>query len=70
MAQFKPVMVNEKANLMNVPIVDGQYIVVVDSKEIYLDRGAERVKMSNNTVTQATEPVNPVKGDVWFEIEE
>lgn len=73
MAQFKPVMVNNKSNLDNVAPVAGQYIVVIDANELYLDKGPtleERVKVSQNVYIQATEPTNMKKDDIWFVTEE
>ena len=70
MAQFKPIMVENKDNLQNVKIVDGQYIVVMDKNELYLDKAGKREKVSQNVYTQASEPVNAKIGDIWFVTEE
>lgn len=73
MAQFKPIMVNNKDDLTNVKPVAGQYIVVINANELYLDKGstlAERVKVSQNVYIQATEPTNVKSGDIWMQIEE
>lgn len=73
MAAFKPVMVANKSNLDSVPAVPGQYIIVRDVGEIYLDHSAskaDREKVSQNTFIQKEEPINPKNGDIWFETEE
>ena len=67
---FKPVMVNNKKDLDTVSIVDGQYIVVIDANELYLDKNGIREKVSQNIYIQAEEPTNPKNGDIWFQIEE
>lgn len=67
MAQFQPIMVNEKANLDSVTVIDGQYIVVVDTNEIYIDKDGVRTKVSGANVTVGTaEPANPAEGDIWI----
>ena len=70
MALFKPVMVEKKADLNTVPVVDGQYVVVIDANELYLDKDTVREKVSQNVYIQAEAPTNPKNGDIWFEIEE
>ena len=75
MAQFKPVMINKKADFSatNPAPKSGQYIVIIDAKELYLDTSdsiSGRKKISNNVYVQATAPVNPTAGDVWFETAE
>lgn len=71
MAQFKPIMVNNKNDLDTVPRVAGQYIVVINANELYLDKNdAERVKVSQNVYTQAETPTNAKAGDIWFVTEE
>ena len=67
---FKPVMVNNKKDLDTVSIVDGQYIVVIDANELYLDKNGIREKVSQNVYIQTEEPTNPKNGDIWFQIEE
>jgi hypothetical protein len=75
MSLFKPVLVNTKNKLDSVDKVLGQYIVVVDTKELYVDKAdAEgnivRVNVSRSGIfIQAEEPTNAVEGDVWFQIE-
>ena len=70
MAQFKPIMVENKDNLQNVNIVDGQYIVVMDKNELYLDKAGKREKVSQNVYIQADEPTNMKAGDIWLVTEE
>ena len=76
MSLFKPVLVENKTSLDGVTKVNGQYIIVVDTKEIYVDRLAadgtvERVGVNRgNVFLQPNEPENPVEGDIWLEIEE
>ena len=70
MAQFKPIMVENKDNLQNVNIVDGQYIVVMDKNELYLDKAGKREKVSQNVYIQADEPTNMKTGDIWLVTEE
>lgn len=68
MAQFKPVMVQSKATLDTVPLQAGQYIVVINENELYLDKPEGRVKVSQNIYIQPedTAPINAKEGDVWF----
>lgn len=72
MSLFKPVMVNKKTDLTEekIPIIDGQYIIVIDANELYLDKNGVREKVSQNVYIQATEPKDPKNGDIWFQIEE
>ena len=72
MAQFKPVMVQNKSSLSKIDYLSGQYIVVIDENELYLDNPAtqKREKVSQNVYTQATEPTNAKTGDIWFVAEE
>ena len=70
MAQFKPIMVANKASLANVAEVVGQYIVVIDSNELYLDTKDGRVKVSQNVYIQNTQPTGAKAGDVWIQIGE
>lgn len=73
---FKPIMVQKEANLSNVDLIAGQYIVVLDTQRIYLDKlvsdnKVERVKASNeNLYVQADAPTLPKEGDIWVEISE
>lgn len=75
MSLFKPVLVEHKTSLDSVTKVNGQYIIVVDTKEIYVDRLAadgtvERVGVNRgNVFLQSNEPVNPVEGDIWLQTE-
>ena len=66
--QFKPIMVNNKLDLDTVPFVNGQYIVVIDKGELYLDKEGKREKVSQNVYIQAEAPGNPKPGDIWFAI--
>ena len=68
--QFKPIMVNNKLDLDTVPFADGQYIVVIDKGELYLDKEGKREKVSQNVYIQAEAPKNPKPGDIWFAIAE
>lgn len=73
MAIFKPIMVQKKENLSTVEKRGGQYIVVIDENELYLDKSeTERVKVSQNIYIQSesNEPTNMKNGDVWFVTEE
>lgn len=70
MALFKPVMVEKKADLNTVPVVNGQYVVVIDANELYLDKDGAREKISQNIYIQAAAPTAPKNGDIWFQIEE
>lgn len=67
---FKPVMVNNKKDLDIVSIIDGQYIVVIDANELYLDKGEVREKVSQNIYIQVDAPTAPKNGDIWFQTEE
>ena len=71
MAQFKPVMVKDKAALENVAVVVGQYIVVTDDSELYLDTNNGRIKTSQNIYIQSENnaPTSAKKGDIWFVVE-
>ena len=66
MAQFKPIMVANKTGLADVAVVVGQYIVVIDSNELYLDTKNGRVKVSQNVYVSKSAPAQPKKGDVWL----
>ena len=69
MAIFKPIMVQKKENLSSVTKKGGQYIVVIDENELYLDKSeTERVKVSQNIYIQpeGNVPTNAKNGDVWF----
>jgi hypothetical protein len=71
MAIFKPVMVQSKATLNTVEPKAGQYIVVIDENELYLDKSDKkegRVKVSQNIYIQpeSNVPTNAKTGDVWF----
>ena len=75
--QFKPVMVQSKANLGAIGADPGQYIVVIDSGELYLDKedgngAVTRVKVSQNVYIQpeTPAPANAKAGDIWFVTEE
>lgn len=76
MAQFKPIMVAKKENLDSISKIAGQYIVVLDASEVYIDKqiGTEvvREKASQNIYmqTESAIPENPKTGDIWFVIEE
>ena len=72
---FKPVMVENKKDLDSIPKNPGQYIVVTDAGELYLDKikGQEviREKTSQNIYLQpesAEAPKNAKEGDLWFVI--
>jgi hypothetical protein len=75
MSLFKPVLVEHKTSLDSVTKVNGQYIIVVDTKEIYVDRLAvdgtvERVGVNRgNVFLQSNAPLNPVEGDIWLQTE-
>ena len=70
---FKPIMVKNKKDLDSVPKNPGQYIVVIDAGELYLDKIKEgeivREKTSQNIYLQpesAEAPKNAKEGDLWF----
>ena len=75
MSLFKPVLVEHKTSLDSVTKVNGQYIIVVDTKEIYVDRLAadgtiERVGVNRgNVFLQSNVPENPAEGDIWLQTE-
>lgn len=75
MSLFKPVLVEHKTSLDSVTKVNGQYIIVVDTKEIYVDKLAadgtvERVGVNRgNVFLQSNAPENPVEGDIWLQTE-
>lgn len=67
MVQFQPIMVTNKTDLDSVTIVDGQYIVVIDTNEIYIDKDGARTKVSGANVTIGMDaPGNPTEGDIWI----
>jgi len=70
MAQFKPVMVAQKTNLDTIIKKAGQYVVVLDAGEVYIDKleggTVVRKKASQNVYIQDTEPTTPSNGDIWF----
>ena len=71
MSLFKPVLVETKSKLDTVDIIDGQYIIVVDTKEIYVDKGIQRLPMSRSGFfIQAEQPIDAAEGDIWFQLEE
>ena len=76
MSLFKPVLVEHKTSLDSVTKVNGQYIIVVDTKEIYVDRLAadgtvERVGVNRgNVFLQSNEPESKAEGDIWLQTEE
>lgn len=65
--KFTPVCVTSN-HLNSVPIINGQYIVVTDTHELYLDINNSRKKVSQGVYTQR--PNAPVAGDIYIEIEE
>lgn len=73
---FKPVLVNNKDKFDEdtIPKIDGQYIIIADSKEIYIDEkigeNIERKRVNKNIYIQSGEPVNPIVGDIWIVTEE
>ena len=75
MSLFKPVLVEHKTSLDSVTKVNGQYIIVVDTKEIFVDKADAdgnivRANVSRSGVfIQAEEPANAVEGDLWFQTE-
>ena len=67
---FKPVLV-ESSQLNSIDIIPGQYIIVRDTGEVYVDKPEkERVKVSSNVYMQAGEPTNAKSGDIWIEIQQ
>ena len=69
MSLFKPVLVNTKDKLNTVDIIDGQYIIVVDTKELFVDKGNQRLPVSRSGIfIQAEEPTDAVDGDLWFQL--
>lgn len=56
MAAFKPYRVTS-SQLNSLPIVDGQFIIVIDTNQIYLDQGNTRIALegdlTQNKITEA-----------------
>lgn len=56
MAMFKPYRVTS-SQLDSLPIVDGQFIIVTDTKQFYLDQGSTRIsleeELTQNEITEA-----------------
>ena len=73
MSLFKPVMVGTKTNLDTVELIEGQYIIVLDKSELYVDKRKNgaliREKANQNIYCQNSEPIEAKNGDFWFEIE-
>lgn len=64
---FQPVLVATASKLNTVAIKDGQYIIVTDVNELYVDMDGVRKRVSNKAFVQKEKdaPINPVKGDIW-----
>lgn len=69
MSLFKPVLVENKTKLNTVPIIDGQYIIVIDANELYLDHQGSREKASQNVYIQLNYPESPKEGDIFLQTE-
>ena len=70
MAAFKPVLVDVKEKLKNLDIIDGQYIIVLETNELFVDRKGTREKVSQNIYMQPDSPTNAAEGDIWLVTEE
>lgn len=62
---FQPVLVATASKLDTVAIKNGQYIVVTDVNELYVDMDGVRKRVNNKAFVQKDTPINPVKGDIW-----
>lgn len=74
MAQFKPIMVENIKDLEKIAIKAGQFIIVRNQNEIYLDNTDNiREKISQNIYMSSEEPKISTEfneGDIWVQIEE
>ena len=70
MISFKPIMVQDKESLDRIPKITGQYIVVLDDNEIYIDTPDGRKKNTQNIFTQSYAPEYATEGDLWIVTEE
>jgi hypothetical protein len=67
---FQPVLVSDASKLSTVEIKDGQYIIVTDTNEVYVDMNNVRKRTSTKAFVQSTAPTNPIEGDIWLVTEE
>lgn len=76
MAQFKPVMIDLKEKLKDIDKKEGQYIIVVDKNEVYVDKLVDgeivREKVSQNIYSGTTPNLNGnyKDGDIWIQTED
>lgn len=77
MSSFKPILVDTKETLSKVPLVEGQYIVVTNDNETYVDKYIKnsegktvlfREKTSQNIYVSKEKPTNFSTGDIWFKV--
>ena len=68
---FQPIIVEQKKDLVSLSVVNGQFIVVIDTQEIFLDKGNERIQIgkSQSIHVGPEEPSLPSEGQLWFETE-
>ena len=67
---FQPVLVSDANKLSTVEIKNGQYIIVTDTNEVYVDMNNVRKRTSTKAFVQSTAPTNPIEGDIWLVTEE
>lgn len=69
MAQFKPYHITE-AQLLQLPIKEGQFIVLTDAKKMYLDvSNSNRMEIAARPqvlTASAGQPSNMEIGDIWL----
>lgn len=63
---FQPVLVSDARKLSTVKIKNGQYIIVTDTNEVYVDMDNVRKRTSTKAFVQSTAPTNPIEGDIWL----
>ena len=63
---FQPVLVSGSKKLSTVKIKNGQYIIVTDTNEVYVDMDNVRKRTSTKAFVQSTAPDNPIEGDIWL----
>lgn len=69
---FQPIIVEQKNDLVSLSQKNGQFIVVIDTQEIFLDKNNERIQIgkSQDTYVSSVEPNSPSEGQLWFVTEE
>ena len=68
---FQPIIVEKKKDLVSLSVVNGQFIVVIDTQEIFLDKGNKRIQIgkSQDIYVSSDEPSSPSEGQLWFKTE-